>query len=73
MYGKIGFIRGVSIVQRIDEKVELWLMNGDVTIVKMRVSLDYISDVIESVRFEILTQEEVESGFKKKKKDTSYN
>lgn len=47
MYGKIGFIRGVSIVQRIDEKVELWLTNGDVTIVKMRVSLDYISGVIE--------------------------
>lgn len=67
MYGKIGFIRGVSIVQRIDEKVELWLMNGDVTIVKMRVSLDYISGVIESVMFEILTQEEVESGLKKKK------
>lgn len=71
MYGKIGFIRGVSIVQRIDEKVELWLMNGDVTIVKMRVSLDYISGVIESVMFEILTQEEVESGLKKK--NTSYN
>lgn len=68
MYGKIGFIRGVSIVQRIDEKVELWLMNGDVTIVKMRVSLDYISGVIESVMFEILTQEEVESGLQKKKK-----
>lgn len=68
MYGKIGFIRGVSIVQRIDEKVELWLMNGDVTIVKMRVSLDYISGVIESVMFEILTQEEVESGLKKKKR-----
>lgn len=67
MYGKIGFIRGVSIVQRIDEKVELWLMNGDVTIVKMRVSLDYISGVIESVMFEILTQEEVESGLQKKK------
>lgn len=47
VYGKIGFIRGVSIVQRIDEKVELWLTNGDVTIVKMRVSLDYISGVIE--------------------------
>lgn len=72
MYGKIGFIRGVSIVQRIDEKVELWLMNGDVTIVKMRVSLDYISGVIESVMFEILTQEEVESGLQKKK-NTSYN
>lgn len=71
MYGKIGFIRGVSIVQRIDEKVELWLMNGDVTIVKMRVSLDYISGVIESVMFEILTQEEVESGLQKK--NTSYN
>lgn len=71
MYGKIGFIRGVSIVQRIDEKVELWLMNGDVTIVKMRVSLDYISGVIESVMFEILTQEEVESELQKKKK--SYN
>lgn len=68
MYGKIGFIRGVSIVQTIDEKVELWLMNGDVTIVKMRVSLDYISGVIESVMFEILTQEEVESGLQKKKK-----
>lgn len=67
MYGKIGFIRGVSIVQTIDEKVELWLMNGDVTIVKMRVSLDYISGVIESVMFEILTQEEVESGLQKKK------
>lgn len=72
MYGKIGFIRGVSIVQTIDEKVELWLMNGDVTIVKMRVSLDYISGVIESVMFEILTQEEVESGLQKKK-NTSYN
>lgn len=71
MYGKIGFIRGVSIVQRIDEKVELWLMNGDVTIVKMRVSLDYISGVIESVMFEILTQEEVESELQKK--NTSYN
>lgn len=71
MYGKIGFIRGVSIVQTIDEKVELWLMNGDVTIVKMRVSLDYISGVIESVMFEILTQEEVESELQKK--NTSYN
>lgn len=76
VYGKIGFIRGVSIVQRIDEKVELWLANGDVTIVKMRVSLDYISGVIESVMFEIFTQKEVESGFQKKKKEkknTSYN
>lgn len=72
MYGKIGFIRGVSIVQRIDEKVELWLMNGDVTIVKMRVSLDYISGVIESMMFEILIQEEVESGLQKKK-NMSYN